>query len=445
MFTKNRSRVPQFGSLKRLWRPQGNRCGGIALWLISAVGVVWGAPVRADTVSLSAVMEQTLLHHPQLQLFPHQQRIAEAQALQAGIRPNPNLSLSVENVLGSGEASGFSGAETTLAISQLIELGGKRQRRIELADAQQREMQQSYEQQRVEVLAEATRRYYRLLHVQTLLDWSERRMALEQDALQRIQARSRAGAVQQADVSGMALQLAESQLQHRQLQRQAELARYRLAAMWAAEPRFERAQGKLRQPETVPALAAVLDAANQAPQHLLLLEQGYAAAAQSRLAEANGQWDLNLGVGVKRDEASNDTGLVFSLDVPLQLSHPNQGNLLAARMAEQQLAQQQQLLRGELRVQLMAVYQSLQAQTDKVTALDHTLLPLAQQWLQQVQKAYQTGQQNVQSLLAAQSRQFELERQRIDALHAIWLQLLELERLTGQALAPSSSSLETES
>ena len=55
-----------------------------------------------------------------------------AQALvgQARLRPNPEISLEVENIAGSGAFSGLSATEYTLAVGQRLELGGKRGTRV---------------------------------------------------------------------------------------------------------------------------------------------------------------------------------------------------------------------------------------------------------------------------------------------------------------------------
>ena len=60
-----------------------------------------------------------------------------AQALvgQARLRPNPEISLEVENIAGSGAFSGLSATEYTLAVGQRLELGGKRGTRVEAARA----------------------------------------------------------------------------------------------------------------------------------------------------------------------------------------------------------------------------------------------------------------------------------------------------------------------
>ncbi len=63
---------------------------------------------------------------------------AEARVRQARVRPNPTVSLEAENVLGSGPFSGFGGADTTLSVSQDLELFGRRGARIDAARADAR-------------------------------------------------------------------------------------------------------------------------------------------------------------------------------------------------------------------------------------------------------------------------------------------------------------------
>ena len=61
---------------------------------------------------------------------------AEARVRQAGVRTNPELSLDIENALGSGPFTGYGAAETTLSVSQDLELFGRRRARIDVARAE---------------------------------------------------------------------------------------------------------------------------------------------------------------------------------------------------------------------------------------------------------------------------------------------------------------------
>ena len=53
----------------------------------------------------------------------------------ASLRPNPALSVEVENFVGTGPYNGVNGADVTASVAIPLELGGKRQARIAVADA----------------------------------------------------------------------------------------------------------------------------------------------------------------------------------------------------------------------------------------------------------------------------------------------------------------------
>ena len=87
-------------------------------------------------LSLSEALSLALLHNPELASFAWEVRASEVRMLRAGLLPNPDIGVEIENFAGSGERSSFDQTETTLALSQLIELGGKRMKRRALANTQ---------------------------------------------------------------------------------------------------------------------------------------------------------------------------------------------------------------------------------------------------------------------------------------------------------------------
>jgi cobalt-zinc-cadmium efflux system outer membrane protein len=54
----------------------------------------------------------------------------------AGLRPNPSVSVEVENVAGTGPYRGIGESETTVGFAMPLELGGKRTARLGVANAQ---------------------------------------------------------------------------------------------------------------------------------------------------------------------------------------------------------------------------------------------------------------------------------------------------------------------
>ena len=85
--------------------------------LLSLSGLTHAADRDPTTLTLSETFARVLSDSPDLAMYPYDIRAAEARALQAGFRPNPQISLDVEDIGGSGEFSGTDAMETTLALS----------------------------------------------------------------------------------------------------------------------------------------------------------------------------------------------------------------------------------------------------------------------------------------------------------------------------------------
>ncbi|MDO8825112.1 TolC family protein [Methylophaga sp.] len=401
---------------------------------------VWSMAVRAEnqpSLNLATAIERTLLQSPQLQQFPYQQRALEAQKLQAGLPPNPQLQADLENVFGSGESRGLSGAELTLSLSQLIEMGDKRQKRIDLVDATSSQLQYEFERQRLDTLSDVTMKYLQGLRIDALLSWNQRRLNIEQQALQIIRHRAEAGAVGQADVLRMQLLLERSESRAQQLTGERQMAYQQLAASWGEEVDFSQLEGQLQQLPALPEQDMLEQAITQSPAFLQSHAFIRLREAQLRLSKAQSRTDITFGAGIRRLEAANDNALVFSFSMPLQIHDRNQGNIAAADAEYAAGVLQQQLTQTELRMALLEIYQAMRHNQQQVERLQKTLIPLTRELLKQTEAGYQSGQYNVLQWVDAQAESFTVERDLIEAQTAVHLQLLELERLTGIPLSRS--------
>ncbi|PKG75639.1 TolC family protein [Shewanella sp. GutCb] len=419
------------------------------LGVYSAQSMAASKPQQQDTdattadngIQLPWALEQALLHNISLQAYPYSLRASEALSLQAGITPNPELSVNVENILGTGDMQGVDNAEITLALSQLIELGDKRQRRIDYASANQRQELSQYEMLRLEVLAQTTERYYQLLRLQALQQWIERRIQLEHKSLQAIQTRAKAGAVIQADVSKMQLRLSRSKVIKQRIAGDFNVAKQRLAAMWSSDVQFSMANDELNSLHILPTAASVLNAIETAPQYLQLLSVERMLIAKRRMEESKASADITVGVGLKSYDGFDDGALMVNFSMPLQFSNPNEGNILAAKAEEDKANEQQRLARDQLRLTLLELHQSMVNNAKQVQQLKVQVLPLATQLLSHTQTAYQTGQANVLQLADAQSELFSIERELIEAKTAVYLELLAIERITGQSMTVANTNI----
>ncbi len=198
-------------------------------------------------LALGDALALALLRNPELAIDSYEQRAREAAALQARVRPNPTLSLELEDFAGTGAFRGARQAQTTLLLGQLVELGGKRAARVTLARAEVDIAAWDYELRRIDVLSRTSDAFIELLAAQERLKLADDALALAREVERVAGLRRRAGMASPAEEirAGVAADVAGVEREH--TQHELATARQALAAMWAGEASFARALGDLAQ------------------------------------------------------------------------------------------------------------------------------------------------------------------------------------------------------
>ena len=117
------------------------------------------AAAAGQPLSLASAVEQTLARSPELRVYEPRLRAARARSDVAALKPPLELQAEVQDAFGTGRASGFDTAETTFALSQVVELGGKRALRVDAANAGAALTLAERAAAELDVLAEVTRRF----------------------------------------------------------------------------------------------------------------------------------------------------------------------------------------------------------------------------------------------------------------------------------------------
>ena len=103
---------------------------------LAALAVTLASPSQADPAPSFADLLAQLDQAPATLEADALSDAAQAQLRQAGVRPNPTVGLTSENGFGTRDFSGYGNAETTLSITQDLELWGRRSARIDVARAE---------------------------------------------------------------------------------------------------------------------------------------------------------------------------------------------------------------------------------------------------------------------------------------------------------------------
>ena len=208
-----------------------------------------GIAESTGIITLRQALALALMHNPELKAFSWDVRISQARQLQASLWPNPALRIAVEEFGGAGDRSGFDGAETTIQLSQLIELGDKRRKRTELTALEKELAGWDYEAKRLDVFAEVVMAYVAVLAGQERLALTEELVLLSEELHDTVSKRVDAGKDSPVEQTKAGVALSNMGIQQRKAVQNLELARRQLASTWAAkEPTFENAAGELIAP-----------------------------------------------------------------------------------------------------------------------------------------------------------------------------------------------------
>lgn len=290
---------------------------------------------------------------------------ASARARQAGVRANPTLSVDVENVLGDGPYSGGGNAETTVAVSQELDLWGRREALGGAARAQAGAAALRRDQAAVEAAARLAQTYARA-------EAAQRRFTLAEEAFALSLADARAATRLVEEGREPMLRAVQAQSETADASARLDEARAEQDAAYAALT----AVARLAAPVTaIPvslldvAPAAFGEAADAPAVRLAAAERD---AAQGRLGaeQAMGRPSLTANVGLRRFEAARASAMTVGVSLPLPLFDRNRGNLDAAqaelRAADARLAGARQ----EAEAGIDAARARLRASASRVRAAD---------------------------------------------------------------------------
>lgn len=389
-------------------------------------------PDESGSLTLAKALALTLRGSPELQSFSYNIRIAESRYVQAGLRPNPEISVGVEDVLGSGDYSGGREAQTTLLLSQIIELGGKRSARQEVATAFQSQVKDEYEIARVEVLSDVTDKFIRTVTDEQLLKLAERASGLAKDALINIQKRALAGGVSDLEETKAKVLYARSNIATEHAKHQLAASKRELSSLWGSDSiRFSSLDANLFQTIPLPSLEDIERRIDESLEIKKWVSEKRLREAEVKLAEAKSISNFAFGAGPRRFEGSDDNAWVFQVSMPLNIFDSNQAGISEAKSLKEQSSVNEQKARLRLRAVLFGLYQELQHSLTEIKAMKDEIIPQAEKSLKVAQEGYNQGRFSYLELLDTQKTLLEVYREQIEAAYSFHHYTNAIERLLG--------------
>ena len=83
---------------------------------------------KQTVLTLAEAVERTFASNPELQSYQYKLEAQQGKIVQADLSPKPEVGLTIEDALGSGDFSGVDSAQTTLSVSWILDQSLKNER-----------------------------------------------------------------------------------------------------------------------------------------------------------------------------------------------------------------------------------------------------------------------------------------------------------------------------
>jgi len=408
------------------------------LVVIVSLVVTLGAPSLVvgqqplNQVTLDEALQLALKQNPTLMAQQAALFATKAGETTAALRPNPTMNFLAEQ-LQPGQSQ--QDAQYTVNVGQPIELGGKRQRRIDSARAATQVATYQLDDARRQVVLQVKSAFAGVLIARQQLALAEANLKTLDDT-ERIQGLR----AEKGDISE--LELLRIQVQRFTFARDAADARQALAAARIA---LRTAAGSVNIAEDFEVVGD-LDFKDVSLDRALLMQRALdnrpdlraadadrlRARADHRLARANAWWDITPQLEYQRIGPDNTIGVGFSF--PLRIFDRNQGEIARTQAEITRVDAVREATALQVLAALDTDRQAALIQRERVISLRDVYLPKATRARDTVEYAYRRGGQSLLDFLDAQRSYRETALAHLQALGAYLGALYQLEADIGGQL-----------
>jgi len=400
------------------------------------VALVAAMPARADDrLTLDDAFARVASAHPDLRLYAPRSEAAQAERDEAAQRPAFTAGVTLENAFGTGDYAALDSAEATLTLASVLERGGKREARMALAQSRIDSLAVLRETTHLDLLADTARRYLAVVAAQRSADIARADIEQRRRAVNAARERMNAGGAPESVVLTAQAALAKAELDLRRAEQAAVAAKQHLAALWGErEPRFELAASD---PLALPAIAdfdVLAGELQRTPELRAFADRRRIAEARLRLAETQRSADVDWQVGARWLNAGDDVALIASASITFGASRRAQPGIRAAQAELSATDVERESQDLSLYSTLVEAHGRYRVAQLEVLRLGDDVLPRLARAEAVAERAWRAGATTYLEWSQLQSERTAMRRQQLDAALDAQRALIEIQRLTGEAL-----------
>ena len=225
--------------------------------------------------------------------------------------PALETGLEVENFLGSDNLQGVDGAEYTVSLSSVLELGDKRRARVNVVESRYGLMEAERRAETLDVLGRVTQLFVATLALQEKLQLAAEAVSLAGATHEIIAQRATRGATPEAEVLRARAALIQSQIEQSRLQAEFVNRKMALASLWGdTNPDFKLLEGDLFQFGSSDGFEALYQRVTTVRPFRSMPASSVSEKPKFSWHASQSESDIRWEVGIRRFEEQDDTAFI---------------------------------------------------------------------------------------------------------------------------------------
>lgn len=404
----------------------------VALSIVSKAGesTLSSSPIEpTGSVKLIDALNLSLSANPELSVALREREATDGVRVQAATRLNPSISTSIQDTRRENR-------QTSLQLNQEIELGNKREARMEVAEAIYKKAGAELDSKKAEIHANVVNAFYGVLAAQERLKLSQSSLEVATQALDASTKRVKAGKSSPVEETKSKIAQSSAKIELSQATSQLKSARKRLSVLWgSSDPVYERVDGDV---EYIPATASLNELSKliaNAPAITIAKLEIKARDGITKVERSKATPNITLSAGVvNNQELGGINQALLGLSVPIPVFDRNQGNLQEAVSRQYKAQDELVALKAQLVADLSFQYERLNAARQTSESIRSEILPGSQSAFDAATKGFQAGKFNFLDVLDAQRTWFQAKTQYIQSLLDAHQAIAEIERILGDVV-----------
>jgi outer membrane protein, heavy metal efflux system len=384
-----------------------------------------------DVLTLQEAIDKALTRAPRLTSTKANIAANIGEHTQAGLWQNPTVTLTSEDFAGSGQYRGFTSPEVTLGISQPIEIGGKIESRVAVADQNIALARLRHTVEQLDVIRDTLHAYTNAVATQETLKLFTEQKELADNLFKEVRTRVEAAREPLIQRSKAEITLSTATFSEERAERELNHAKHVLSSLWGDHQiQYDLAAKNFF--ELIPPMseteAEIALEKSPAFKHYIVNQTLMKATYALEKAEAIPNPSVNIGTRHYRQ--TKDQAVVASVSFPFPVFNRNQGSI---ERAQQDIIKAEADKKAAKLAMVNALHEALETQVNAYRQADnlkHSILPAAEKAFTLSREGYRAGRFPYLEVLDAQRTLFQVKEQYIVALKEYHIAKADIERLT---------------